>query len=89
MFLTYNLSTIYYFIPFRMSEDNCSTLANHSPSFTTKGQGVLRKKIEKGEGTIPIAEDVSRLTVDGVYGSQRLRTASCSDKILRWNVLGE
>ena len=52
-----------------MSEDNCSTLANHSPSFTTKGQGVLRKKIEKGEGTIPIAEDVSRLTVDGVYGS--------------------
>ena len=52
-----------------MSEDNCSTLANHSPSFTTKGQGILRKKIEKGEGTIPIAEDVSRLTVDGVYGS--------------------
>lgn len=62
----------------------------HEPTITSKVQGLLRAKIEKGEGTIPIiGTDNSSLTVDGVTGGQRLRTASCSDKILRWNVLGK
>ncbi|KAJ8049439.1 Double-stranded RNA-specific adenosine deaminase [Holothuria leucospilota] len=63
--------------------------ANHCPTIEKNIQGLLRTKMELGEGTIPIQEKNPVQTWDAIMqNQQRLRTMSCSDKVCRWNILG-
>ncbi|XP_052100074.1 double-stranded RNA-specific adenosine deaminase-like isoform X2 [Mytilus californianus] len=50
----------------------------HNPIQSDKKQGLLRAKIARGEGAIPVSE----------LPDDRLHKMCCSDKICKWNVLG-
>ncbi|XP_023240915.1 double-stranded RNA-specific adenosine deaminase-like [Centruroides sculpturatus] len=60
----------------------------HHPVYNNSKHGLLRSKMEGGEGTIPIDIQHRFQTWDAILTGERLRTMSCSDKIARWNVLG-
>uniref|UniRef100_T1JSK6 A to I editase domain-containing protein n=1 Tax=Tetranychus urticae TaxID=32264 RepID=T1JSK6_TETUR len=63
--------------------------SDDDPHANRVSRGLLRAKIEAGEGTIPVRRGCSTLTWDGVLlGEQRLQFMSCSDKIAVWNVVG-
>ncbi|XP_033749858.1 double-stranded RNA-specific adenosine deaminase-like [Pecten maximus] len=64
---------------------------HHHPIFDDTKQGLLRTKVEQGEGQIPfkgVDGVVSYQGLDVVRPGERLRVMSCSDKICKWNLLG-
>jgi len=65
---------------------NC--LTGYAGNMGEGNRGKLRSKIESGMGTVPLPEERKLQTWDGVMSGERLLTMACSDKILRWNVVG-
>jgi len=73
------------------SPTDSATLVEQSDTHPQrKNRGLLRVKIETGMGTIPTkSENVNPVQAwDAILGGERLLCMSCSDKILKWNVLG-
>lgn len=71
----------------KSEEMNEEDIMSTEPLFTSKQQGLLRTKIEAGEGAIPTDKGGVQSLISLQFGG-RLRTMTCSDKILKWNVLG-
>ena len=70
---------------FSATEPTVSSADKH-PNRQSRGQ--LRTKMESGDGTNLSKSADTVQTWDRVVAGERLLSMSCSDKLLRWNVLG-
>ncbi|XP_013110519.1 double-stranded RNA-specific editase Adar-like [Stomoxys calcitrans] len=60
----------------------------HNKASLDGNQGQLRLKVQGLGGNPPSGQAYVRQTFDAIRNGQSLSTMSCSDKIVRWNVLG-
>jgi double stranded RNA-specific editase B len=65
-------------------QENLSINLKHS---LKKSCGLLRRKIEVGEGTIPVLAKTIYQNIQ-TWDDEQLLTMSCSDKLCRWNFIG-
>ncbi len=81
------------FSPQAITSDKISsvTLMQDFQHSLRKSRGLLRTKIDFGEGTSPVSATAIHQNVktwDVIYDRERLLPMSCSDKLCRWNFIG-
>ncbi|XP_069138167.1 double-stranded RNA-specific adenosine deaminase-like isoform X2 [Argopecten irradians] len=75
----------------RSSGESSEDHFDHIPIFGKTKQGLLRTKIENGEGQPPtkhLQGSCFYQSMEAIRLGKRLRVMSCSDKICKWNLLG-
>ncbi|CAF3662694.1 unnamed protein product [Rotaria socialis] len=78
------------FSPEEISSERTSFL-NVNQNSLRKSRGLLRRKIELSEGTIPVSAKSMYQHIqkwDETLAHEQLSTMSCSDKLCRWNFIG-